>query len=54
MFWNIHVSARKKTEVLLQQMFQSEIDADDEGPEDLEEGTEHIPQKRRLTLDTVT
>ncbi|XP_076441597.1 uncharacterized protein LOC143280798 [Babylonia areolata] len=44
---------RKKTEVLLQQMFQSEIDADDIGPEDLDEATEHKPRPRRLTLDVV-
>ena len=48
-----NVSARKKVEVLLQQMFQSEIDADDIGPEVIDEGTEHKPRQRRLTLDTV-
>ncbi|KAL8589847.1 hypothetical protein ACOMHN_020850 [Nucella lapillus] len=44
---------RKKTEVLLQQMFQSEIEDDDIGPDDLEEGKQYDVRRRRLTLDTV-
>ena len=46
-------SARKKVEVLLQQMFEGEIDPNDEGPENEDDVfTESRP--RRLTLDTVT
>ncbi|XP_070181099.1 two pore calcium channel protein 1-like [Littorina saxatilis] len=44
---------RKKVEVLLQQMFQSEIEAEDAGPEEIDEGTEFKPRRRRLTLDNV-
>ena len=52
-YGNPHVSGRKKVEVLLQQMFQSEIDNDDFGPEEVDEGMEHKLSRRRLTLDTV-
>ena len=52
-YGNPHVSGRKKVEVLLQQMFQSEIDNDDFGPEEVDEGREHKLSRRRLTLDTV-
>ncbi|XP_055957374.1 two pore calcium channel protein 1 isoform X1 [Patella vulgata] len=41
--------SRKKVEVLLHQMFEGEIDAEDEGPEN----EDHEPRKRRLTLETV-
>nr|KAG5691633.1 hypothetical protein BaRGS_023804 [Batillaria attramentaria] len=45
--------SRKKVEVLLQQMFQAEIDQDDTGPEQLSENTQFTPPHRKLTLDTV-
>lgn len=46
------LTGRKKVEVLLQQMFEGEIDPEDEGPEN---ETEIYVDKgpRRLTLDTV-
>ena len=47
------VSGRKKVEVLLQQMFQGEIDEEDEGPMDMDD-IDNYRKKRRLTLEEVT
>ena len=42
-------TGRKKVEVLLQQMFEGEINPEDDGGEDA-----YLSKKRTLTLDTVT
>lgn len=46
-------SDRKKVEVLLQQMFQAEIAADDIGPEQLTENTEVSTLPRKLTFESI-
>ena len=49
----MYLTGRKKVEVLLQQMFQGEIDDDDEGPEDIDQ-IDSYRKNRKLTLDQVT
>lgn len=51
----LFVSGRKKVEVLLQHMFEGEIDPEDEGDEDtLEYLLKQEYRPRKLTLDVVS
>ncbi|XP_012942639.1 two pore calcium channel protein 1 [Aplysia californica] len=51
--FHLKKKSRKKVEVLLQHMFQGEIDDDDEGPSDLE-NIDSYRKNRKLTLEEVT
>ncbi|KAK3094057.1 hypothetical protein FSP39_023541 [Pinctada imbricata] len=51
--FHLQKKSRKKVEVLLQQMFEGEIDPNDEGP-DNQDDLYAESRPRRLTLDTVT